>query len=334
VVELDASAYARLIRAYRELKGGDACLFHQREQRRRPVDLHIAGAQRARRVGHPDHAARLTRQARFESAHTGGYSDAPMTKTLGGPAIVLALVLAETAVGGIAVLWATQTWGTVRDGFFKITGAVLAAVAVLSWLAARAPLQAAGKTATALLGVFAALAVAWQVVLWTRARGASKFVGLAAVPVGVAALGALAAIPAAARSAPVAAFQLLAGALFAGAATDGLLLGHWYLVERKLTRDPLRRMNTLFLVGCGVAMLAAILGQGGGGVARPDLSPLLGVGGLAAWLAVGLGALCATIAFFIRALIKEDSIQAATGLFYLAVMMALAAEFAAKVRFY
>jgi hypothetical protein len=40
------------------------------------------------------------------------------------------------------------------------------------------------------------------------------------------------------------------------------------------------------------------------------------------------------IGFFIRALIKEDSIQAATGLFYLAVIMALAAEFAAKVRFY
>ena len=40
------------------------------------------------------------------------------------------------------------------------------------------------------------------------------------------------------------------------------------------------------------------------------------------------------IAFFIRAMVKEDSIQAATGFFYLAVIMAFAAEFAAKVRFY
>jgi len=40
------------------------------------------------------------------------------------------------------------------------------------------------------------------------------------------------------------------------------------------------------------------------------------------------------IGFFIRALVKEDSIQAATGFFYLAVILALSAEFAAKVRFY
>jgi hypothetical protein len=51
-------------------------------------------------------------------------------------------------------------------------------------------------------------------------------------------------------------------------------------------------------------------------------------------LSVGLAALCVMIAFFIRAMVKEDSIQAATGFFYLAVIMAFAAEFAAKVRFY
>jgi hypothetical protein len=61
---------------------------------------------------------------------------------------------------------------------------------------------------------------------------------------------------------------------------------------------------------------------------------LLGVGTLTVALAVGLTAVCALIAVFIRALIKEDSIQAATGFFYLAVIMAVAAEFAAKVRFF
>lgn len=258
-------------------------------------------------------------------------------KTLGGPAIVLALVLAETAVGGVAVLWLTPAWGKVRIGFYKLIGATLAVLAVLAWAAARAPLSQAGstaRTATNLLALFAGVTVLWQVLMWARARDASRIVGIAAIPAGVAALIALASVPAAATAAPVAAFQLLAGALFAGAVVDGLLLGHWYLVERKLSREPLRRMNQLFLAGCVVAMIAAVLSQGGGGQARADLSPLLGVGGLAAWLAVGLGALCALIGFFIRALIKEDSIQASTGLFYLAVMMAMAAEFAAKVRFY
>jgi len=263
-----------------------------------------------------------------------------MTHSLGGPAIVLALVLSETAVGGLATLWLSASWGKTRMGFFKLVGAVLTACAILAWLAARAPLldgatvTTAGRVSVALLGAFAAANVLWQGLLWFGARGPSRIVGIAAVPVGAAALIALALDPAAASPAAAAAFQLLAGALFAGAATDGLLLGHWYLVERKLSRAPLAAINRYFIAGCCVAIVGAILGRNGGGQARADLSPLLGVGALAAYLAVGLAALCIMIALFIRALVKEDSIQAATGLFYLAVILALAAEFAAKVRFF
>ena len=257
-----------------------------------------------------------------------------MKHTLGGPAIVLALVLGETAVGGLAVLWLSDAWGRTRMGFFKLIGAVLASFAILAWLAARAPLlngpatSTAARAGVALLMTFAIATVVWQVLLWTGQLKASRIVGIAAVPIGIAALVTIAFDPAAASKPASAAFQLLAGALFAGAVTDGLLLGHWYLVERKLTRAPLARMNTLFLAGCGVAIVGAILGR------HPGLSPLLGAGALAAYLAVGLAALCVMIGFFIRALVKEDSIQAATGLFYLAVILALAAEFAAKVRFF
>jgi hypothetical protein len=263
-----------------------------------------------------------------------------MKHTLGGPAIVLALVMGETAVGGLAVLWLSDAWGRTRMGFFKLIGGVLAAFAILAWLAARAPLLGgseatppAARVGVALLLSFAIATVLWQILLWTGQRTLSRLVGIAAVPIGVAALISIALDPAAASSGASAAFQLLAGALFAGAVTDGLLLGHWYLVERKLSRAPLARMNTLFLAGCVVAIVGAILGRHNG-TATADLSPLLGAGALAAYLAVGLAALCVMIGFFIRALVKEDSIQAATGLFYLAVILALAAEFAAKVRFF
>jgi hypothetical protein len=154
------------------------------------------------------------------------------------------------------------------------------------------------------------------------------------VPTGVVALVFLADVPGARHAEWVGAFQLVAGALFAGAVTDGLLLGHWYLVERRLSREPLRRMNYLFLGGAVLAATATIVGGGGGAVANPQLSPLLGAGSLTVALAVGLTGLCVVISIFIRALIKEDSIQAATGFFYLAVILALSAEFAAKVRFY
>jgi hypothetical protein len=272
-----------------------------------------------------------------------------MKHTLGGPAIVLALVMAETAVGGLAVLWLSDAWGRTRMGFFKLIGGVLAVLAILAWLAARAPLlgvpcassrlspcvgvPTAARAGVALLLSFAIATVVWQVLLWAGAHKLSKAVGILAVPIGVAALVAIAYDPAASSTGISAAFQLLAGALFAGAVTDGLLLGHWYLVERKLSRAPLARMNSFFLAGCGVAIIGAILGRHSG-TATADLSPLLGAGALAAYLAVGLAALCIMIGFFIRALVKEDSLQAATGLFYLAVILALAAEFAAKVRFF
>lgn len=261
-----------------------------------------------------------------------------MDNSLGGPSIVLALVLAETAIGGMAVLWLTPAWGKVRPGFYKLVGIVLAVCGFFAWQSGRESLNAAGgsaETGALLLGIFAALAIAFQVLLWIPAtRAASRWVGTASVPVGVAALVAIASHPDSAVNPIAGSFQLLAGGLFIGAVIDGLLLGHWHLVDRKLGREPIARMNQIFLAGCALAAIAAVMGGSGGGAARADLSPLLGAGALAVFIAVGLTALCALIGVFIRALIKENSIQAATGLFYLGVLMAFAAEFAAKVRFF
>src|SRR5438132_4817687 len=140
-----------------------------------------------------------------------------MKHSLGGPAIVLALVLAETSVGGLAVLWLSPAWGRVKNGFFKLIGGVLTATAILAWAAARAPLlngsdvTTAGRVGEGLLGVFAAVCVLWQVVLWLGGRTASRIVGIVAVPVGAAALIGLAMDPAASQTAPVPAFPLLAG---------------------------------------------------------------------------------------------------------------------------
>jgi hypothetical protein len=258
---------------------------------------------------------------------------------MNGPASVMSLVLAEITVGGLAVLWSTAAWGHIRRGFFKLIGGVLVCSGVLAWLAARAPLGGARAHGTAalafwLLAATAAVALLWQLLLWAGLDDLSRLVGLAAVPVGVAALVALASLPAAAHSTGVSIAQLLTGALFLGAVTDGLVLGHWYLVDRRASRSPLSRMGIFFLAGAPLMAAATIAGGGGGATADPRLSPLLGAGSLTVALAVGLAVLCALIGFFIRALVKEDSIQAATGFFYLAVIMAFAAEFAAKVRFF
>jgi tellurite resistance protein TehA-like permease len=65
-------------------------------------------------------------------------------------------------------------------------------------------------------------------------------------------------------------------------------------------------------------------------------SPVLRIGSMTIVLGLGVLALIALIAGFNVKLAREGgrSIQASTGMFYLAVILAPAAEFAAKVRFF
>jgi hypothetical protein len=55
---------------------------------------------------------------------------------LEGPSATLALVLAETAAGSVALLWFGRLWGKVKRGFFILTGSVALGCALLATLAA------------------------------------------------------------------------------------------------------------------------------------------------------------------------------------------------------
>ena len=134
----------------------------------------------------------------------------------------------------------------------------------------------------------------------------------------------------------VAAIQLVAGAAFLGAVMDGLLLGHWYLTDRGLTRGPINRYTTALIAAVGLEVVAVLLGGFGPTGDDSQFNPLLTSAGLAAWIALGMVGTTALIAFLIRAALKGErssAVQAATGFFYLAVITAMTAEFAAKVRF-
>ena len=251
-----------------------------------------------------------------------------------GPAGVLTVVLYETALGGLALLWLAPLWGVVRPGFFKLAGATVLACAVLAWLAGRGELAAAGATgrmAALWLGVFAAAVLVWQVLLYARVAGGP----LGRHGRGRARAGRrLAAGPAERASRPGGAGPGLTGALFLGATLDGLLLGHWYLVDRRLSNRPIAALATWLVAGVAAALVSAALGGARGSAVDQSLSPLLAFPNLTVYLAVGLVLLVGLMASFIRVLVKGNSIQAATGMFYLAVIMALAAEFAAKVYFF
>jgi hypothetical protein len=256
-----------------------------------------------------------------------------------GATATVALVLAEAAAGGSVLLWLGRVWGSVRSGFFVLAGATALACALLTALAASsavtAPVDDAARLAVMLAAGTSALLGISVAALILRLDGAGRVAGTAAAVVAVAMLVGLARL--AGDSFAPALAQLTAGAAFMGAVTDGLLLGHWYLVDRSLARDHIRRFAAILIVAVvleGVAVAA--LGFGGEPPAAEGFSPLLAISGLATWLALGMVACTALIAVLIRASLRSDrsrAVQAATGFFYLAVITAFTAELAAKVGF-
>lgn len=258
-----------------------------------------------------------------------------------GASGVLALVLAETAAGSVAVVWSTRLWGAVKRGFFILTMSVTLACALLATLAAstgRDPAAGAtGEVAVVLLAAVSVVLAVSLVALILRRGGVGRAAGITGIPIGLAGLVALAAL--AETSLPLAVLKLLAGAALMGTVTVGLLLGHWYLVDRGLARGHIRRLAMVVIAA--VALQAAVVL--GAGVFEdvdptPGFSPFLTVGGPGVWLTIVLGMVAITglIAILTRASLREETpraVQAATGFLYLAVITAFTAELAAKVRF-
>ncbi len=254
-----------------------------------------------------------------------------------GPAGVTALVLAETVAGGLVLLFLTPLWNEVKRGFFTLSGSILLVLSLATWGAAAAGSVAGSDAGVWSVRLSAALVVVvfvWVALMFAKRHPAARVVGIVSVPLSIAVLGAMAGT--AEGSWAVALLQLLAGAAFLGAVMDGLLLGHWYLTDRGLTRAPINRFTNFLLVGVGLEAAALLLGGFGPSEASPDFNPLLTSAGLASWIALGMVAATALIAVMIRVTLKgprSSAVQAATGFFYLAVITALTAEFAAKVAF-
>ncbi len=110
-----------------------------------------------------------------------------------------------------------------------------------------------------------------------------------------------------------------------GSATSAMLLGHWYLVTPALSPSPLRRMIWLLLSALvlqAVAFAAAVL-------ILPSAPALGGSLGWLTWLRLLAGILLPmVIAVLALAASRAPSLQATTGLLYVALALAMAGTIA------
>jgi hypothetical protein len=254
-----------------------------------------------------------------------------------GAAGYMALVLAEAVAGSLAFLWLTPLWSEVKRGFFTLTSAILLALAVASWLSTRAaaiPGDDPGRwSETLTLATAAAVGLSFLLLL-ARQHLPARILGVTSVAISMAALVAMAGTGR--QSFPIALFQLLAGAAFLGSITVGLLLGHWYLTDRGLSRGPINRLTTAMLSAVVVEAVAIVTSGFGGVESSASLNPLLTAGALAPWIALGMVVATLLIALLTRAALKGErasAVQSATGFYYLAVVTAFTAEVAVKTRF-
>ena len=249
----------------------------------------------------------------------------------------MALVLVETVAGGASLLFLTPLWGEVRRGFFKLAGLVLLVLALAAWGSIAAGYETgsgSGKAAEWLALAVAGTTLAWAAMLFLRAEIPARVLGVLSVLLSGATLVAVAGTSGGSH---VAAFiQLLAGSALMGCVMDGLLLGHWYLTDRGLSRRPINRFALFLIVAVTLEAVSVVAGGFGSVRASPALNPLLTAAGLAQWVALGMVGATALIAVMIRLTLRGEratAVQSATGFFYLAVVTAFAGELATKVRF-
>ncbi len=151
------------------------------------------------------------------------------------------------------------------------------------------------------------------------------------VPVAIGVVGLVAASVDAGGNTVVALLRTLIGAAFIGSISDGMLLGHWYLVQPGLPRRLLNEMVTALGWLWPLEVGALLLPTGMISVWLGTVDD--GWGGLLGWM-WGMCALTTIVLVFVtRAALKEryySAVMAATGLLYLAILTAFGTDIVAR----
>ena len=125
--------------------------------------------------------------------------------------------------------------------------------------------------------------------------------------------------------------RTLVGALFLGAVTDAMLLGHWYLVQPGLARGPLLDLVRWTAVVWPFELVVLLWPTGMGSVLRGTIAD--GYNGLLGWFWVACSVASIALVALTRAALRErqySAVMAATGLLYLAILTAFGMDLVAR----
>ena len=239
------------------------------------------------------------------------------------------LFWAALTSGTVGVVALTELLGGTTRGyriFMAFVASAFAGVLVLSELA----LPGGDATPRRLLALGCAGACALYL-LASLARLPRSGIGLLAAGLGVAA-GVVLALAGAPESwtgaflpSVVFAAEVVIAALALGAAMAAMLLGHWYLVTPQLSPTPLRRMMWLLLAALALQALAFAFAV----VALPSTAAVTGSLGWLTWLRLLAGTLMPIVITVLAILAsRAPSLQATTGLLYVALALVMAGTIA------
>ncbi len=240
-----------------------------------------------------------------------------------------ASVLLQWATGGLFFCWVTTRHREVSPGYGWLLRTIYGLLTAMSLVIG---LRYGRQTVRELSSAGVLMATAYALYASIRRRELSRFdprLDLAAPAIGL--VGVVAAGIHAGDPAWLQVARIVVGGLFLGAVTDGMLLGHWYLVQPGLRRDPLHELVRWAGIIWVPEVVLLLVPTGMWSAFDGTIDD--GYGGMLGWFWGACAVTTIVLLFVTRAALKERqyaAVMAATGLLYLAILTAFGTDLVAR----
>lgn len=248
-------------------------------------------------------------------------------------------VMLQWSAGGLAFLWLTTRRREVGIGYGWLLRGIYAALAAIALAASIAGggegfavsvfRVASGATAVAALATLAVSASRRRLHATEAGPAFPPALDLVAPLCG--AIGIVAAASIDGGPYLLTLVRFVAGAGLLGAATDAMLLGHWYLVQPGLDRDPIRQLVLVLAIVWALDVIVYLVPTGVVSVFTGSIDD--GYGGLLAWIWLVSAITTVALAGVAWLALREQyysAVMAATGLLYLAILTAFGTDLVAR----